>query len=215
MAAWRPGGRSCFAGDTRHPPQHTAMGCPPETSGTVPHTTPGSQRRGGNPCAGFLPSQGPWSPFCVRKSWPHSAVSLCASEASSPIAVTHPEPVCGLTRPCTRCFPGGGPLMSFPRRPPAGMSTLRPSCPSCSQDIPFLNALQLRPLARRRPAAPAAPKASPGDGPGRGQDPGQRLLPEQLDFGFSLYDSGQAGRVTVQGLMHLGFHAKNRIPGSI
>lgn len=50
-----------------------------------------------------------------------SAAGLCASEASGPIATTHPELACSLMRPCTvflvaapRCPSPGAPLWDRP-----------------------------------------------------------------------------------------------------
>lgn len=90
----------------------------------------------------------------------------------------------------------------------------RPSFLFHSWNVPLLDALQLEPLAPKGSVASAAPKASSGDGPCHHQDPGQCLLPKQVDFGFRLDGFGQAVCVTVQRCVHVGFHMEDGVLGS-
>lgn len=59
----------------------------------------GHEGRGSNPQGGFLPSQGPPSmPHFQNVMATPSSACLCALDASGPVARTHKEHTCGLTR---------------------------------------------------------------------------------------------------------------------
>lgn len=155
--------------------------------------------------------RGPGSPqgvgctsICLRWLWPHRWAHMGVTDTG--VADQEQGSQCFIRRLLAgRCSCPGGPL--------SGCITPRPSLPPRSENVPFLDALQLKPLACQGPAAAAAAEAGPRHGARHHQDPGQSLLPEQADFGLGLYGFGQAGGVAVQGLVHFCLHVQDGVPG--